>query len=797
MKLIKAYHILPAMYFFLLFSAGIVSGWFTGNLVSPLYFLIAFMAIFIFALLYYKNDTRIFYSFFLFVFLSGMLRVWFSLYPFSPLEHSLFKNNIEAFQGTIEDVVIRDGKADIYLLSCDKIVIKGKAMDADGFVVINQGKYSKRFKYGDVLRISGTPQRPFLPTNPGEFNYRRYMELNDRFFQFRLEKESEVMYIFSGKGNWAQTKIFNKTRKTIREIIDKYLKSHSASIVKALILGERGNLDKEIVSDFQKTGVIHVLAISGLHVAFIAMFLQFILSILRVPQKINMALIIFFLVFFLALVNFKAPVVRASLMMSIYFIAKFTSRPQNSLNILALSGIAILIFKPEELLLPGFQYSFAAVFGLIYGNSKLNSLIPVFKPDTILKKKFNIYLRKPFLASFCAILATLPLTWYYFGTFQIGALIANIFVIPIIGAVVFLSIILLIISFVKILPVAGIAFLLSFILDFLITFVSAFSDFPFVQITTGHPQLFSLILVTSGIFIFFNLNHFRARLALIAIFTVFAMLFFGNQFLGKKLKITFIHVGQGDAALIEFPNGKNALVDAGNKGFGFDAGKRYVDPVLKYYGISRINYLIGSHPHSDHIGGFEYILENYKVDTLVLNEFRVESKIYNRILRKSRQKDIFVKYADEGDIIIPDKQIRIYVLHPDTTFETSSPHSGQNINNSSLVFKLVHGKNSFLFTGDAEIASEKALLSYGAFLDCDVLKVGHHGSRTSSTKEFLALAKPEMAIISVGRKNKFKHPSSVTLKRYENLGIQVYRTDQVGAVVIESDGKTLKKIDWR
>ena len=297
-------------------------------------------------------------------------------------------------------------------------------------------------------------------------------------------------------------------------------------------------------------------------------------------------------------------------------------------------------------------------------------------------------------------------------------------------------------------------------------------------------------MVTIAIFLFFNLNHSKARFALLAIIITFTIIFFGKQFSGKKLKVTFIHVGQGDATLIEFPNGKTALVDAGNKGFGFDAGKRYVDPVLKYYGVSRINWLIGSHPHSDHIGGFEYILKNYEVDTLVINEFKAKSKIYNRILQYSRQNSIYIKYVDEGDIIIPDKQTRMYVLHPDTTFETGSPHSGQSVNNSSLVLKLLHGKNSFLFNGDAEIEIEKALLNYGGFLDCDVLKVGHHGSKTSSSKEFLSLAKPEMAIISVGKRNKFKHPAPVTIRKFRNLGIEYYRTDQVGAVVIESDGQS-------
>lgn len=710
---------------------------------------------------------------------------------------ALFRRDIDAFQGTIVDADYRNQKSDVYILHCHKIIVKNKQFTVDGFVALSQGSYKKKFIYGDVIRISGSPSLPVLPANPGEFNYRKYLQLNNKFFYFRLKKNSVVLKIFSKQGNWTQSHIFNPIRQKIRNLTRHYLSDRSATIVKALILGERGDLDKSIISDFQKVGVIHVLAISGLHVGFIALILLFMLSILQIPRKISMALVILFLVFFMALVDFKAPVVRASLMLGFYYLAKFIIRPQKPLNIIALSGIVILMIQPKQLLLPGFQYSFTAVFGLIYGSRRLNNWIPRIKSHRKFQRFFNKNIRMPFIGSLSAILATVPITWYYFGSFQTGAIVANIFIIPFIAVILFVSIIFICFSWIPYFPVKGLALLINFLIDTLIHSVNGFASLPYVQIVTGHPHVFNLILIIISIFLVFNVNHSKARSGLIGLAIIATLVYFGNSFISKYLKVTFINVGQGDAILIHFPNDKTTLIDAGNKGFGFDAGKQYVDPVLKYYGINHIDYLIGSHPHSDHIGGFEYILKNYEVDTLIFNRFHVNSDLYTNIVNLARRKKIFLEHLEAGDMINADQHTRLYVLHPTNRFEHGNEHSGDDINNSSLVIKLVYGKNSFLLDGDAENAAEHALLRYGTFLDCDLLKVGHHGSGTSSGNEFLNIANPEYAVISVGRKNKFKHPSPLTLVKFEKRHIPVYRTDICGAVIFESDGKSIKRINWR
>lgn len=797
MNLIKNFHSLPSFYLLILFSSGIAISWHFGTSFNVSYLVVLFSLICIFLFFQRSKQSSFFYFFCLNFVLAGVIYSWFSIISLSEKEFNLFSNDISDFQGTIVQVNKRASKKDIYLMKCEKVIISGKSIAANGFIVINQGKYKGDIHYGDLIRIKGRPQLPALPSNPGGFNYRKYLQLNKKFFYFQLKEGTQIVKIFANKGNWIQSIFFNPIRESLRSAIDAHLNGQSAAIVKALILGEKGNLDSEIISDFQKTGVIHVLAISGLHVGFIALLLQLFLSLLRIPKKVVMALIILFLVLFLALVNFKAPVVRASLMMTFYYLSKLTMRPQDPVNVVSLAAISILLVSPEQLFLPGFQYSFLAVFGLIYGNKKFKKIIPVLRGNNNLKKLINGYIVNPFISSLSAILATVPLTWYYFGSFQIGALIANIFVIPVIGLIVFLSIILLLFSVLNFLPAAGVAIIVNALIVGLIKVISAFSEFPFVQIITGPPPFILIIFVSIGIYLLFNISNSKSKLAFLYLALFVGFLIFSRFQDQNKLRVTFIDVGQGDASLIQFPTGKTALIDAGNKGFGFDAGKRYVDPVLKYYGISEITYLIGSHPHSDHIGGFGYIMNNYLVDTLIFNEVDVSTNLYKNLLDIADKNKIIIKRLNAGDMLNADESVRMYVLHPPDQFENITNQYGASINNTSLVIKLVHGNTSILFSGDAEVESEHILLRYGDFLDCDLLKVGHHGSKTSSSSEYLKYITPDYAVISVGRNNKFKHPSISTLTRFAQFCIPALRTDLNGAIIFESDGKKLNRIHWR
>lgn len=245
--------------------------------------------------------------------------------------------------------------------------------------------------------------------------------------------------------------------------------------------------------------------------------------------------------------------------------------------------------------------------------------------------------------------------------------------------------------------------------------------------------------------------------------------------INTDLKVHFLDVGQGDAIFIELPNNETMLIDAGEKSEE-EKVLEYIDN-LNY---EKIDYVVGTHPHTDHIGGLAYIIENKKIGNIYLPKVAHNSKTYENLLLTIKNKKKQVIGATKDMKIINSKDLKIFILAP-TNGESS------NLNNYSIVIKIVFKNNSFLFMGDAEESVERTLTNVTA----DVIKVGHHGSDSSSSQNFLNKVNPKYAVISVGKDNQYNHPSLDIIKRYEKMNCQIFRTDINGNIVFTSDGNTL------
>lgn len=247
-----------------------------------------------------------------------------------------------------------------------------------------------------------------------------------------------------------------------------------------------------------------------------------------------------------------------------------------------------------------------------------------------------------------------------------------------------------------------------------------------------------------------------------------------------KLIIHYIDVGQGDATFIEFPNSETMLIDAGEK--------EYEDKVLDYISAlnyDSIDYVIGTHPHSDHIGGLKNVIDNFSVGKVYLPKASNNSKTYTNLLKSIKNKGLAVNTAKAGDNIIDSDNLSVEIIAPN-----SSDYS--SLNDYSVVLRIVYDDRSFLFMGDAEVLSEDEILDNNFDVRSDVIKVGHHGSNTSSGSRFLNKVMPSYAIISVGVDNKYYHPHPSILKRYEKLGSKIYRTDEEGDIILTSDGSGIE-----
>ncbi len=242
-----------------------------------------------------------------------------------------------------------------------------------------------------------------------------------------------------------------------------------------------------------------------------------------------------------------------------------------------------------------------------------------------------------------------------------------------------------------------------------------------------------------------------------------------------ELKVHFLDVGQGDSIFIELPNSQTMLIDAGEK--------RYADVVSDYLtelAITKIDYVVGTHPHTDHIGGLADIIASFKTGDIYLPKVGSNTKTYENLLTTIKEQNQVIHVAEKGKKILDEKGLQVYFLGPDQKYK--------NLNNNSAIVKIVYGDTSFLFMGDAETMVEAKLEDVKA----DVIKVGHHGSDSSSSDDFVTQVKPQYAVISVGANNQYNHPSSETIKKYEDIGATVYRTDQNGNIIISSDGKNLE-----
>jgi competence protein ComEC len=711
---------------------------------------------------------------------------------------------VSCFEGMIADYQYKIDFRDKYVLDHVKICGEIQKQLVSGKILIFAKNIRNRFRYGDRVRIYANLNKPERQHNPGQFDYRAYLFSKDIYYTCRISDHDSVSLIARDQGNLFIQQIIIPLRQYCRKTFIGFLDRDTAALLMALILGEKQDLDSQVVESFQRVGVVHVLAISGLHVGFIISFVFAVLSLLRLKYNSRIWSLIIVLIIYIILVRFKTPVIRASTMAVLYMIGQLLERKSCAYNIIFAAISLILLIDPQDLFRPGFQFSFMAVFSIVYGYEKLNQGFPLAK---FLNKRWGnnrwvSYLTKwmwlPSLVSLSAVIGTLPLTLYYYGLFPVYALIANLIVIPLTGVIVFLSIFILLVAFLSPFFAAGIAHIIMVVDQGLQLLVYTISKLPYASFTTVTPSMIQIVALYFFVYLILNIKQNKLNIYLLFPAVVLIIFIFTTKSEQKKdLKIAFLDVGQGDAAFIFFPNGKTMLIDGGNSSLYWDQGAKTVLPFMQFSDVLHLNYLVGSHAHNDHIGGFPYLLETVTIDTIVLNAYQYKSRLFNTIQNLAEIKNIPIKTVFRGDQLYPDPSCRVYVLHPDSQFVQSETYNGAECNNSSLVLKIQYGKNSVLFAGDLEKEGEKPTLDYEHFLECEILKVGHHGSVTSTSEHFLFQVNPLLAVISVGVNNKFNHPSPQTISRLRSAGIRTYLTRQQGALLFRIGPEKITKLAWR
>ena len=633
--------------------------------------------------------------------------------------------------------------------------------------------------YGDIISTVATIKELSGSTNPASFDYKEFLDAK------RIFGSGWSISPINKSGN--KIEIFQNTvimiRKYLRNRIEKRFGEH-AGFVKAIVIAEKDDInDKRNI--MCKAGLSHLLAVSGLHVGLLSLIILSILNTFIPKRNISRLIMMCLLLIYAAICLWAPSVTRAAIMIILFLLSKMLQRKPIANNILFASLLIITAITPNQLFSVGLQMSYLAVYILL-------NVLPKFRFIKIKKEEIKILSRgKQILNGILILICTscilniflAPLTAYNFHQFGFNGIAGNLLGIPLIGLILPLS---LIIVFLPnfIIPLFQNSFhLLMLIFEKWIGF-SAGLPFHFNFIFLSIVHLILLYLILSALVLAFKSSNKQRKWLLISVIIFSSILIFSGKQNSNKLTITFFDCGLGDLALIQTPNNETILIDTGPPEKGMNSFPRSALPYLQQNGIKSIDHVLITHAHNDHYGGISSVFENVEVKNLIVTDEFQNRKIWNSIAAEVEIEECSV-FTVLDTIHICFDEIKFKIIHPDKSYKDN------NINNLSIVVRLDYGDISVLFTGDLEHEGEDYLMSnYPEFLDCDVLKVGHHGSKTASSPAFIKAVDPQYAIISTAEKNRFNFPHEITLEKYEFLGQNLMITGYDGACQIVSNSKT-------
>jgi competence protein ComEC len=562
----------------------------------------------------------------------------------------------------------------------------------------------------------------------------------------------------------------------------------SASIVAGELWGERSALPPDLKAEFQQTGTVHVLVTAGLHLGAIAALVTLLLSAFSLPRAWTCALAIACVWAFVIWSGAQLPATRAAVMASAALCARAFGRASLSWNALALAGVVLAAFRPLSVATPSFALSFSCV-GAIF------TCAPLLKHVLEERVALPPIVREALVLSTATQLGTWPLTAAVFLQFSPYALLANLGVVPCVGASLVLGGLELLLAWMPLLAQA-VANLNGWIVAWMLAVVRTLSSLPgSAIIMTPAPSYCIACYDLALLFLAWCVRQRHAMPGLAAIAIAVALVVNPPHAVDTRLRITVIDVGQADSILIRTPSHQAILVDAGGRlerapqtegSVAERVGERVVVPLLLREGIHQIDGIILTHPHGDHVGGCAPVLRKLRVAQIADGGQAYPGHAYHDCLDTARADGVPIVYPRAGDVWRTNDGVVFHFIGPSLPFIEGG---NNDINDNSIAFTLRYRNFCMLFTGDAGTNAEQRFLSEHVDLHCAILKVGHHGSAYSSSPEFIAAVHPKYAIISVGRHNLFGHPAPSTVANLERFGARIYRTDENGAVTVVTDGK--------
>ena len=656
--------------------------------------------------------------------------------------------------------------------TADTQILVGKKFLLD----VKKKDYSQELEYGDIITFNAIYNKPNVQRNYGGYDYSLYLKTQNIYGTF---DGSQIELKSKNKGSFIQRGIIS-FKEYIKGILKENLGEDEAELCIGLVIGDRTNLAEDIQEDFKTSNLTHMLAVSGSHFVYIILAVTYINKFLK-RKQLGQVLMLIVIVLFMNLTGNTGSVVRSGIMASLGIIASIIHRKSDIWNNMAIAMLIQIILNPYIIFDVGVQLSYGGVIGIVAFNKVVTNSIER------LSNKINNYIKESISVTISANIVIIPIMMYTFNTISLSFVISNLLAGAILGIIVLYAFALILLYMVLHSFISPLFIILNLMLKILIFIAHICSLIPFSKIYVVTPKIGLMILFYVFLYLLvkkqdsnaiislfsvkkfsfikpksdkINLNSEILSKKTIAFFTiVIIILNFIYPVMASKrnnLEVNFIDVGQGDSTLIRVSN-KTILIDGGGSSYGetFDVGEQTLFPYLLDRGINTIDYVIVSHFDSDHCQGLNFVMENMKVKNAIISSLGQESNEYDTFINLAQKQETNLIYVKKGDIIKIGKAT-IKILFPD-----NEPITDNEKNNNAMVFKFLWKNVSILFTGDIEEKAENKILSlYSNNLEelkSTILKVAHHGSKTSTTKAFLEAVKPQFALIGVGEDNNFGH----------------------------------------
>lgn len=761
------------------------------------------LALFVFG--YWLYYSRNFHDSFLFaipfVFLMGYLLMWNQQLP-GPIDIALQEGPLyTTCEGRVIDILQKEDSYQLLItdVSYSKSLLQPSSPPYDTkssiYVYISD---IPDLSIGNYIRISGKLSLFTSPTNPGQFNERLYYKLQNIDYRM-IATELQV----TDRKVDCIKEAFYSLRNRMKRVYGA-LDEKTASVLNAMLLGDTKNLDSKSKELYQAAGISHVISISGMHITLLGMAI-FSLVLRFFGRTWATVAAVVFIVFYGILTGFSVSTNRAVVMMVVFLGAKIVGRTYDLLSAVALSALFILVQEPMQIYNSGFLLSYGAILGIGVSYPCLMSLFPLeewrkrgetirlsiasggvrscHKAWTLVKCKSASLLGFQFAIQII-LLPLLLISYYRISTY---ACIMNLLVVPCMDYLILFG-----------LPAGllgcfhlalGRFFLASsyYILSFSDTLCGIVYHLPYHYLVIGQPDMLEIILYCCLVIVGLWLTNKRKKLGLFCLVCGMGILLlpFPKE---RQLVITALDVGQGDCLVMETPEDSVYMIDGGSSDVS-QVGKYRILPFMYAKGIDQVDYVFVSHCDSDHVSGICDLMEacekgEFTIKHLVVADTSKEDENYKALVEAAEKIGITVMKLKRGDRL-KEGELKIECIHPTYEYNTESA------NDASLVLSLTYGEFDMLFSGDVEAEGEEFMLDAMENKKYEVLKVAHHGSKNSTSEEFLEKTKPGVALISCSKNNRYGHPHKEVLDRLDEVDSQVEITYENGAITIKTDGSSM------